>query len=67
MPEYKFMVLDHRNHLVDVIDSKFESDELACERARALYNERAPHAVEVWQIARFICRMNDVGLEFAAA
>ncbi len=67
MPKYKFMVLDHRNHLIEVQEVPFSSDELACERAKAIYEERAPHAVEVWQIARFVCRMNDVGLHISAA
>lgn len=67
MPNYKFMVLDHRNHLIEVQEAPFASDEIACERAKTIYAERTPHAVEVWQTARFICRMNDVGLRFAAA
>ncbi len=67
MPKYKFMVLDHRNHLIEVLEVPFASDELACERAKAIYVERSPHAVEVWQLARFVCRMNNVGLEFTAA
>jgi hypothetical protein len=67
MPQYKFMVLDHRDHLIEVLEVPFSSDVLASERAKAIYIERSAHAVEVWQSARFICRMNQVGLEFAAA
>ena len=67
MPKYKFMLLDHRNHLIEVQEVPIPSDELACERAKAIYVERMPHAVEVWQIARFICRMNEIGLRFSAA
>lgn len=62
---YKFMLLDHRDHLIEVKELGFETDELACERAKALYGERSPHAVEVWEGARFICRMNAVGLQFS--
>lgn len=67
MPNYKFMVLDHRNHLIEVQEAAFPGDDFACERAKSIFSERMPHAVEVWQTARFVCRMNDVGLQFAAA
>lgn len=64
-PEYKFMLLDHRNHLIEVKEFTFESDELACERAKALYGERRPYAVEVWQSARLVCQMDEAGLQFS--
>lgn len=62
---YKFMCLDHRNHVVTVENHDFETDELACERARRMFGNRAPFAVEVWDGGRFVCRVNEAGLHFS--
>ena len=62
---YKFLTLDHRNHVTAVDETDFETDEYAAERARAMYGDQAPHAVEVWDGGRFVCRVNEVGLHFA--
>ena len=62
---YKFMVMDHRNHLIVAKDDVFESDEQACERARAVQKESKAFAVEVWESARFICRADGYGLHFS--
>ncbi|MGE0339251.1 MAG: hypothetical protein AB7O79_05160 [Xanthobacteraceae bacterium] len=65
MHHYKIVLLDHRNHVRSVEEIDFETDEIACERAKTLYGERAPHAVEVWDGARFVCRVNEAGINFA--
>ena len=65
MHHYKIVLLDHRYHVRSVEEIDFETDEIACERAKTLYGERAPHAVEVWHGARFVCRVNEAGINFA--
>ena len=47
MHHYKIVLLDHRYHVRSVEEIDFETDEIACERAKTLYGERAPHAVAV--------------------
>ncbi|HRF07781.1 MAG TPA: hypothetical protein PL193_03940 [Xanthobacteraceae bacterium] len=65
MPRFKFVLLDHRYHVRAVEETDFETDEMACERARSMYGNRAPYAVEVWDGGRFVCRVNEAGLHFS--
>ncbi len=62
---YKFLCLDHRNHVVAVEETEFDTDEFACERARRMYSDLAPYAIEAWDGGRFVCRVNEVGLHFS--
>jgi hypothetical protein len=63
---YKYMLLDYRNHLTEVIKCEFKDDTLACERAKAIYAELCPHEIEVWHMARLVCRVDSAGLHFTS-
>jgi hypothetical protein len=61
---YKFMLLDHRNHLVAVRESVHENADLACEQAKTIFAEAQSHAIEVWRGSRFICIVDENGMRF---
>jgi hypothetical protein len=56
---YQYRFLDYRDHLESFSELEFESDELACERAKSM---RAKGTIEVWERARFVCRVDETGL-----
>lgn len=63
LTSYRFRFLDHRNHFRDQADMKYASDAFACEAARIIF-QRDP--IEVWQEQRFVCRVDERGLQVAA-
>ncbi len=66
MTTYKYMLLDHRNHLIEVKRCEFEADDIACEYSRTLYGQLHPSSIEVWQGPRLICSVSADGLRLAA-
>lgn len=60
---YKFLFLDHRNRSRRSAILKYRTDEFACEAVRVLF-EGDP--IEVWAGSRFVCRMDDRGVQLAA-